>query len=89
MKDISSSDRQKIRINFVYDDIMNHKDKGDALNLINFLKEVFTKNSYHHQVISWNEKYNDFFIEKSKISKILYEIENDFELFINTSKYNI
>ena len=89
MKDIDSSYRQKIRINFVYDDNVIYKDKGTALNLINFLKDIFRKNSYHHQVISWNEKYNDFFIEKSKIPKILYEIENDFELFINTSKYNI
>lgn len=88
IRDISLSDRQKIRIHIDY--TTSHiMDKEMPLNIINFLMDIFKRNSYFHQVSKWDKRYNDFFIDKSKIPEILSEIENNLDLFISTSKYNL
>jgi hypothetical protein len=94
MRDIPSEERDKIGVTLSYDFTVLQSQKETCVIMTNFLEKIFTKYSYyknHRTNYNNNQKngYINVFIKTSDMPNILNEIENNLEMYLNISKYNI
>jgi hypothetical protein len=82
--------KNKIKISLDNHKILNWQNsipnKEYILNLIDFITDTFKKYSYFNKIDTYK---NDFYINTSDIQKIMNVLNNDFDLYVSTKKYNL
>lgn len=96
LRDSDVKPKLKIHLNCGYDDTYL-KDRPFIVSLEEFIISIFEKysyfnkkrNMYLYSYTQGNKFSYDFYINTSDIEKIINELNNNFEMFMDTKKYNL
>ena len=90
LRDSEVKTKMKVFFDCCYDDSFV-EDKQFISSLKDFISDTFKKYSYFNkQQICYNVGIRyDFFIHVSDVEKIMNELNNDFEMYVDSKKYNL
>jgi len=89
LKELLIKPKLKIKIDY-YESVTRYVDDGFGFLLRDFISEIFKKYSYFNKFIKqYANKIGNFYINIKDIQNIVNELNENFELFISTKKYNL